>query len=165
MNYFTVIEAVRFAILCGLVNMSHNFLGAFKKLYHLENFDPPFDLGLNFFGQRLFGKSATWWGLVVSLLVGAVIQIFYSPVGIIIGFGCFFGHVLGSFIKRRFHIQDGGYLPLVDHGNYIIFTGAIVFFLGYLSLASYLLSILLILAIHPIFCFVGYKLGIRDRKL
>ncbi len=165
MNYLIIIDALRFAILCGLVNMSQNFLGAFKKLYSLERFDPPIDGSLRFFGERLVGKSATWGGLVVSLFVGIILQIFYSPVGVIIGVGCSFGHIIGSFIKRRLHIRDGDYLPVVDHGNYVIFTGAILLCLGDISVPVYFLSIVIILLVNPLFCLSGYALGIRDRKL
>jgi len=157
-------NALIFFILCGIVNISLNFFGAWKKICHLEKFDTPFDFGILIWDAPVLGASTTWGGLLVSILVGAIIQFFYSPEGIIIGICVFFGHAFGSFIKRRLGVPRGGYVPIVDHGDYVIFTGAVFLCLGKLSPSTYILSIVLALIIHPLFCLAGYQLGIRENR-
>jgi CDP-2,3-bis-(O-geranylgeranyl)-sn-glycerol synthase len=153
-------------ISCGVINISLNLFYITKKKYGVERWDTPFDFGLHLGKNRILGQSTTWGGLVVSLGLGALIQLFFMGIpGIVIGIGCFFGHALGSFIKRRLSIPRGAYLPVVDHGDYIIVTGFLLLCMHWLSFETYLMSICIILLIHPLFCFIGYKRGFRDHIL
>ncbi len=151
--------------MCGIVNISLNLLGAAERLWGWDKFDAPFDIGLHLGSERVLGKSTTWLGLALSLALGWLIYATCSPLGIVIGVGTFFGHALGSFIKRRFHYGDGSYLPVVDHGDYVILTGAILLVSGELGWVAYVLAIVLVLIVHPVFCLLGFKLGIRERVL
>ena len=153
-------------ISCGVINISLNLFYITKKKYGVEHWDRPFDFGLSLGKNRVLGQSTTWGGLMVSLGLGFLIQFFFINIpGITIGLGCFFGHALGSFIKRRLSIPRGAYLPVVDHGDYVIVTGFVLYCMHWLPLESYLISICSILVIHPLFCFFGYKRGFRDHIL
>ncbi|MDE2116881.1 MAG: hypothetical protein KGI79_03340, partial [Patescibacteria group bacterium] len=90
-SYPVVAEALAFAIMCGLVNVSHTLLYSFKGLYGLYASDPPVDGGAMLGRDRILGDSTTVWGLFVSLAVGAALQAFFSPFGLVIGGACYVG--------------------------------------------------------------------------
>lgn len=169
MFYLILLDAIRFSILCGLVNISHTLLHAFvlivRKNERFKNFDfPPIDRNTYIGTSRVFGDSVTWGGFIISIVVGVILQAFASPYGVLIGLSVFVGHVIGSFIKRRMGVPRGGYVPIVDHGDYVIFTGAVMFCLGAISLPVYIVSIIFILLVHPLFCVAGYRLGMRQSR-
>ena len=156
-------DALWLIIPCGLINISLNLFYEAKRNYGVKHWDRPFDCGLHLGKHRLLGESTTWGGLVVSFGVGALLSALFPFIPAFMpAFGAFFGHALGSFIKRRLGLPRGSYLPIVDHGDYIIFTGALYLTARLISPAAYLVAIAVILSIHPIFCIVAYKLGLRD---
>lgn len=158
-------SALDLVLVTGIINISLNVLGAIKRIGHFERFDAPFDCGLRLGGERLLGASTTWLGLVLALGLGYVFQETYAPFGIVLGLGTFFGHAISSFIKRRLHYPDGAYMPLVGHGDYVLLSGVILVLAGNLTGLAYVEAIALTLAIHPLFCFVGYKIGLRQGLL
>jgi CDP-2,3-bis-(O-geranylgeranyl)-sn-glycerol synthase len=161
-----IVDILYFIFPCILVNVCLNIFYEVKRQYGWEKYDKPFDFGLSLWSNRILGQSTTWGGLVVVIVVGLIFRLlFFIPPGIIIGLGCFFGHALGSFIKRRIGLPRGVYFPIVDHGDYIIVTGLILYLIGRLDIATYLLSIAVILIIHPVLCFIAYKLGFRDNPI
>ena len=102
----------------------------------------PVDFYKNFFdGKRILGDHKTIQGLIMGILAGLVssIIVFYLVhdlmiskyghlgfqypmwIGLVMGWGCNFGDMLGSFIKRRINIQSGGSFPVFDQSGYIIF--------------------------------------------
>ena len=42
-------------------------------------------------------------------------------IGLLMGWGCNFGDIFGSFIKRRINIKSGNSFPIFDQTGYMIF--------------------------------------------
>ncbi len=148
-----------------LINTFLNIFGEIKRKYNFEKYDIHFDFDKKFkSGKPIIGTSTTWGGLILSLLLGWIIEYFFpnSFYAILLSLCVFFGHALGSFIKRRLDIPRGEYLPIVDHGDYIILVTSVFYILGYINILTMLVSIGIILIIHPLFCIIGYYLGLRE---
>jgi hypothetical protein len=148
-------------------NIILNILGALKIYYpKLKSFDLPLDGRLEYKGDRLIGDSTTVIGLLLSIFFSLVIFIF-SSVNIygLIPVLVYFGHTIGSIIKRRMHKKSGEFVPFVDHGDYIILVGFVFWVSGFISYEFVLYSIFLTYILHPIACFIGYKLNLRERPL
>ncbi len=164
------IEVFTFLIPPMVVNGSLNFLHPLRKQSNFfANLDKPIDGNKNFLdGKRILGDSTTFPGIFVAIIVGPILGYFvYSSVylGLIAGICTYLGHASGSFIKRRFNIPDGKFLPIIDHSDYVIFTGLVFLLIGMISPRIFLISWFTILIIHPGFCYFGYKLGIRSEIL
>ncbi|UJG43405.1 MAG: CDP-2,3-bis-(O-geranylgeranyl)-sn-glycerol synthase [Candidatus Heimdallarchaeum endolithica] len=102
----------------------------------------PVDFYKNFIdGKRILGNHKTIRGLLAGILFGFVASIvvwytvgdlfqqlyglmgFKYPIwiGLVMGWGCNFGDMFGSFIKRRLNIVSGGKFPVFDQTGYMIF--------------------------------------------
>jgi CDP-2,3-bis-(O-geranylgeranyl)-sn-glycerol synthase len=154
-----------FLIPCWIINIGLNI---FKFLPGIQQRDKPFDFGKNFFDkQRILGDSTTWFGLAVAIFFGVVIESFLTNwrIGLLKGVLVFFGHALGSFIKRRLGYSGGRFLPIIDHGDYIILTGVVFYFFGILTMPIVIWAIIVNYFVHPILCYFGFKLGLREKML
>ena len=92
----------------------------------------PLDFRKKFMGKRIFGDHKTLRGLVSGLLSGFIIAFVESLsipymlwVGILLSIGTHFGDLLGSFIKRRYGIEEGVSMPFFD--IYLFFAFALLF--------------------------------------
>lgn len=159
MHFF--IELLIYVVPCWIINTA---LNVFQFIPILSKIDRPFDFDINFLDKRpILGKSTTLVGFFVALGSGVLVELFFTnwQIGLIKGFTVFFGHALGSFIKRRLNIPNGGYVPIVDHGDYVILTGLVFFSMHIINLELFLCSIPLTLIVHPILCYIGYNLKLR----
>jgi CDP-2,3-bis-(O-geranylgeranyl)-sn-glycerol synthase len=152
-----------------LVNGSLNLLYPLRGYNVIKKIDRPIDLKKSLFdNNRILGDSTTFAGIFVSLLVGALSgYIVYENfmIGLVVGASTYIGHALGSFTKRRLGIDDGKFLPIVDHGDYIFVNGLVFMFLNLIDYKIFLLSLIITLIIQPVFCYVGYRLKIRQNPL
>ncbi|MCG3223634.1 MAG: CDP-archaeol synthase, partial [Candidatus Heimdallarchaeota archaeon] len=88
-------------------------------------------------GKRMLGDHKTLWGLFYGILSGFLIGVivwflasdFFMVqyginypfwIGALMGFGCNFGDMFGSFVKRRINITSGGSFPIFDQVGYIL---------------------------------------------
>ncbi len=168
MNNDLTINVLAIIVPCGLINIALNIFWEIKRKYNFEKLDVHFDFDRTFkSGKKIIGTSTTWGGLVLCLLLGIIIEWLYpnSFHAVLLSVCVFFGHAIGSFIKRRLGLPRGKYLPVVDHGDYIILTTSVFYVLGYANLLTMLLSIGIILVIHPVVCISAYYLGLREDRL
>lgn len=159
-------EILFFALPCGLVNMALNLIYVVKHNFPvLAQFDIPLDGEKNWSdGHRILGNSTTWPGLIVAIACGILISIIFPftlEIGIIIGLCVYFGHALGSFIKRRKGYADGHYMAFVDHGDYIITTGIILGLLHQFMWITIIAGVAAIYIIHPIVTYLAYLLKLH----
>lgn len=159
-----ITQILLFCAPCWIVNISLNL---FKFIPGVAKLDRPLDNKKIFFDQRpVLGKSTTIIGLVVAAAMGFIFGFFIGQFkGLMVGLGVYFGHALGSFIKRRLNIASGDFLPFVDHGDYIFLTGMIFIFFGWIQPSIFLYSFVLTLLVHPFACYIGFKLGLREKPL
>jgi CDP-2,3-bis-(O-geranylgeranyl)-sn-glycerol synthase len=158
-----------YVIPCWFINISLN-LWYMLKLWvpAIARFDAPLDLEKNFFdGKRILGQSTTWVGLPVALLVGMGVESFFSTpwIGFVKGLTVYFGHALGSFIKRRFNIPRGQFVPILDHADSITLTGIVFLAMHLAPLKIIAAGIIVTLFIQPVFSYATYKLRLRDNPL
>lgn len=144
----------------------------------------PVDAYKNFFdGKRIFGDHKTLQGLISGLIGGVIasIVVYYLShdlmmelygdiglqypmwIGILMGWGCNFGDMFGSFVKRRINIQSGGSFPVFDQLGYMLF-GLLWSWPVFKVLPWQFLVTLLVIA--PILHFgtnlFAYSIGVKD---
>jgi CDP-archaeol synthase len=154
-------EIIRFAAPFWLINISLNLI-YIAKLYWpaIQRIDIPLDGHRKFFDDhRLLGDSTTRLGIPVAMIAGIIIQLLLADgiaMGILSGLVVFFGHALGSFIKRRAGFSAGRFMPIVDHGDYIILAGLLFGLMQQFSWSVIGLGILLTYLVHPIVTYLSY---------
>lgn len=156
-----------FLSILWLTNGTLNLLYVLKKhVPFVKTIDRPIDLGKLFFDKkRILGNSTTILGLVVALLFSLLFSLInlYSPtVAFLTPLLVFLGHAIGSFIKRRLNKNDV-FVPFVDHGDYVIMSGVVLFSLGQISGTLALVCLLITYIAHPFIVHVAYKWGLRER--
>lgn len=107
-------EAVKLFLLIAMAN-SAPVMGA-RILGSRFNF--PVDGGLILKdGYPLFGKSKTWRGLILALLLTALLAYLLdlgTAVGVIFGLSAMVGDLFSSFIKRRMGKKPSSRAPFID---------------------------------------------------
>ncbi len=145
-------------------NISLNLLYVVKKYVpEFKYLNYPLDFGLNFRGERLIGDSVNIIGLAFSLAISLSVysaagEIIWASIPVIV----YAGNALGSFVKRRLHMKSGEFLPIIDHGDYMLLLGVIFVSLHYIDLLFAVLAILLTYILHPLACLIAFKLGLRE---
>lgn len=138
----------------------------------------PLDLGKKFHNQRILGDGKTVEGTTGGVLFGffiGLIQICVQgfiptdlemiemslPLILLLSTGAIFGDIIGSFIKRRFNIERGRPLPLLDQLGFLIF--AILFASFILTIKIEIIIVLLVITppIHLITNMVGYLAKVK----
>jgi hypothetical protein len=141
-----------------------NILGILKRYVpKLKKFDYPIDARLEYKGYRLIGESTTILGLIISIILSIIIYLntlnyLWTYIPILV----YLGHMLGSIIKRRAHKKGGEYMPIVDHGDYMITTGIVFLLLNHITFSLFIMSLLITYIFHPLICFLAFKLKLRE---
>jgi CDP-2,3-bis-(O-geranylgeranyl)-sn-glycerol synthase len=82
-----------------------------RLLPGLRHWNRPLDSGYRLIdGERLFGQHKTWRGLFAAILLTAPVAWFLNLplwLGILFALFSMLGDLLGSFVKRRWHIAPG----------------------------------------------------------
>lgn len=159
----TLINFLTYFSIAWGANIALNLLYVLKRYFpETRNWDYPMDCHLRYHGERLIGDSVTFLGLIVSIILSAALYLTTNNImWAIIPLIVHLGDLLGSFTKRRLHKKNGEYLPLVDHGNYMILLGIVFVLVGYADLGFVLLALLLTYILHPIACYLAFKLKLR----
>lgn len=155
---------IYFGIAWG-ANISLNLLYILKRyIPEFKNLNYPLDFYLMYKGNRLFGDSVNIIGLIFCLFISGGIYLFVSSViWASIPLIVYTGNFIGSFIKRRFHKKSGEFMPIIDHGDYMILLGLIFVLRGYVSMSFAVTAILVTYALHPLACFLAFRLKLRER--
>lgn len=169
-----LIEVLKFTIPFWLINISLNGVYVTKLIFPVvAKCDRPLDLYKQFSnGTRVLGNSTTVIGFFVAIIVGIIVQIFLGKdlehslqIGLISGLAVYFGHAIGSFIKRRFDYVDGAFMPFVDHGDYIILAGLIFGLMHEFSWTVIGVGVLITYILHPLFTYAAYLLKLHKQPL
>lgn len=151
--------------LTWLSNIMLNLLGT-AKIYSkkIKSYDKPIDANLYINGHRLIGDSSTVGGLFICIFLTLCIYFMSADYAYaIIPLLVYSGDTLGSFIKRRFDMREGSFLPIVDHGDYMIFTGIVMVLFERIHVFEFLLLLLITYALHPLATFAAYRLKLRTK--
>ncbi|MFA5131558.1 MAG: CDP-archaeol synthase [Patescibacteria group bacterium] len=154
---------IYFSIAWG-TNIALNFLYVIKRYFpRFNDFDYPIDFKIKCGARRLFGDSTTIIGLILSLIISLLINMSTGTlVWTIIPPIIYLGHLMGSFIKRRMNKGGGEFVPVIDHGDYMLLLGIIFISCHYVSLLFALLALILTYILHPLACIIAFKLKLRE---
>lgn len=178
MVFGTIIQAL-FYFLPGYFA---NGFPVFLAKYRIGEFlNVPIDLGYEFKGERLFGRTKTWRGIIggtlIAMLVGMV-QVYlifrfdglkwlnfgdlsikkYLLISLLQGLGVGFGDLIKSFFKRRLHIKSTN--PFVPFDQMDFVGGLLFSFLIFIPDFGHLLAILIISPLLPVIAnLIAFKLG------
>ncbi len=166
MMTLSVYNILLFLAITWITNSALNLLYVLKKYSpFVASIDRPFDLGVYLFDKkRVLGNSTTILGLIVAVLLGQLFfltGIYAAVVALLTPIFVFFGHALGSFIKRRMNKNDV-FVPFIDHGDYVIVSGAILFLIGHVSLLLAFVCLLITYVMHPVMVRFAYTLGLKE---
>ncbi|MEY2702994.1 MAG: CDP-archaeol synthase [Bacteroidota bacterium] len=152
--------------------MSFQFIRAAKdrvpknhwvRNYNIDAFD------FTFLDKKPFVGGGIRLTSIIPIIVLPFIFNLYMPVSypyyLLLTCSVFIGDLLGSIIKRRLNYKKGEFMPFIDHGDYILFTGIIFIHLKFISLYIFLATLLLTYILHPLVCFMGYKIHIKKQIL
>ncbi|MFA6194583.1 MAG: CDP-archaeol synthase [Patescibacteria group bacterium] len=157
-NFFT------YFFIAWSANISLNLLYVVKRYApDFKHLNYPLDFKTNFRGERLIGDSVNIIGLIFCLAISlavysATATIIWASIPVIV----YVGNLLGSFIKRRMHLKSGEFLPIIDHGDYMLLLGIVFTSLHYIEPLFAILAILLTYILHPIACLVAFKFKLRE---
>ena len=158
-----IIQAILFILPAWIANFSLTLWGKIKKIKKIKL--GPLDNNKLFFDKkRIIGNSVDLIGLPVATLTGLMIGIIQNRVviGLIMGFSAYFGHLVGSFIKRRLNLKGGQFLPIIDHSDHTLMALLLTSLFITLTSKFIFLIILLTLLIHPLACIIGYFLKLKE---
>lgn len=164
MMNLTIFNFLLYIFLTWGSNITLNFLYVLKKnIPFFYRLDKPIDFRFYFNKNRLIGESTTFLGLATSLVLSFLIFTFSRDIGIsFIPILVYVGHTLGSFTKRRLGKNDGAFVPFLDHGDYMILSGLVLYLLGFISWQLALLGLLFTYIFHPLACLVAFNLKMRE---
>ncbi|MBL7169417.1 MAG: CDP-archaeol synthase [Candidatus Aenigmarchaeota archaeon] len=160
MNLKYFLDAIWFILPLYIANMTPSFV---KKINFLNY---PIDFGKSLKGQRILGDHKTWRGLVLGTLMGgifALIQRRQFFVGLIMTLGGFTGDSIGSFIKRRRKIKEGGKFFPIDQIDFALVSLLFCKLFNILTIDTIQVIFLLILTIPLSYLasMIGYKLKLK----
>jgi CDP-2,3-bis-(O-geranylgeranyl)-sn-glycerol synthase len=132
----------------------------------------PLDGGKNFFdGQRILGAHKTVRGLFAGIIAGSLVGVAESSVdirlligGFMIALGAVLGDLIGAFFKRRFGINPGAPLPIVDQLDFVLgglLLGQVFF---PMNLVSVIIVVLVTPPIHLGTNYGAFKLGLKRTR-
>jgi CDP-2,3-bis-(O-geranylgeranyl)-sn-glycerol synthase len=131
-------------------------------------------------GFPILGQGKTWEGLISGVVVGTLFGTglaymnpwIFSAYGIefpelsliavfFLSFGALLGDIVGSFIKRRFHLPRGTDAPFLDQLDFLM--GALVLGYWFIDISSAMIIIMFILTpiMHRITNIIGHWLKLK----
>lgn len=152
---------------------------AFPVIVHGKK---PLDLGKTYRGRRVLGDGKTIIGTIAGILFGIFIgsmQVLFQgeipaewglsltvmtwSMVILLSVGAIVGDLLGSFVKRRYGIEQGGKAPLLDQLGFLIVAFLFVSIVHVPDLV-YIVTLLIITPLaHVATNGFAYLLKIKDR--
>ena len=154
-------EILAYAVPIWIFNMSYSFVPLLKRKFPaLSRFDKSFS-------ERLIGVQGTLTFPIVLLSPLILLPFFAQSYVILLlkSASVATGDMLGSFIKRRLGFPKGKYLPGVDHGDYMILCGIVFVSFGLVSFSIAFQALIITYMVHPIVCYIGWRLGIKREPL
>lgn len=161
-------EVLKFLPWCWAINMSLTVLGFLVRSSPLlARYDAPLDGGRTLpDGHRVIGDSSTLGGVLAVMMLGiAGFLVTLDAQYLVLALLVKAGDMLGSFIKRRLGFASGTFVPLIDHGDYVIVAGIYMLAQGRISPEAFFVAWASTLALTPIVTVLAWRIGVRKRPL
>jgi len=126
----------------------------------------PIDFKRNFIdGRRIFGDNKTVRGFISGVFAGTVVGILQKELlrGALLSFGALIGDLGGAFVKRRFGLDPGAPLPILDQLDFV--AGALMLSVSFfpIDVTSMILIIVLTPFIHYLTNTIAYALKLKSK--
>lgn len=181
-----IIFAFWFLLPAAVANMTPIFAA---QLPGVRRFDAPIDGGRTFRGKELLGSHKTWRGIITGIiaatLVLAVQQLLYQYsssvrtltdaidyndlptllIGPLFAIGALGGDAIESFFKRQKGVKSGHAWVPFDQIDYIVGALLITAPFATLTVAQYILTIIIWFGMHLLASYAGYQLGLKKRPI
>lgn len=157
--------------------MTHEFITLFlliiianstpvlARFFLNKHLDSAIDLGTTLSdGQRLFGSSKTWRGLVAAILLTSLasrILAFPAWIGCAVAVLALLGDLVSSFIKRRLALKPGSMAPLIDQVPESLLPAIIFMDRFKLDLSDVLLLVICFIIAELLLSRIFFILGVR----
>lgn len=178
--------ALWFFLPAGIANMMPIFAARWPII---KPWDYPIDFGKTYRGKRIFGTHKTWRGLIVGIIFATLTlalqvwlirevsfladltdQVDYATLPVLVlgplfGFGALAGDCIESFFKRQRGTPPGqGWFPF-DQTDYIIGGALATMPFVQLTIAQYIMLIVIWLIVHVVASYIGYVAGVKERPI
>lgn len=117
-------------------------------------------------GQRIFGSSKTWRGVVAAFLttpIAAWLLGFSPETGLLIAFYAILGDLISSFIKRRLSLPPSSMALLLDQIPESLFPALMLKDVFNLDISSILLLVAIFIIMELTLSKLLYHWGLRNR--
>ncbi|MFH1664432.1 MAG: CDP-2,3-bis-(O-geranylgeranyl)-sn-glycerol synthase [archaeon] len=136
----------------------------------------PIDLNKKFFDKKPFlGKGKTFKGTIIGILAGIVAVLLvdfyfqgkvpiisnYLLYGSLLSVGAILGDIIGSFFKRRFDIERGKPVLLLDQLDFVVIGILLGSAVHLISLQLFLLICFITLVAHKASNFIAFKFKLK----
>lgn len=138
----------------------------------------PLDLNLNWWdGRRIFGKGKTFKGTLGGIFIGTSVAVILSNIapgvtsafvnnyvlfGFVVSIGALLGDLVESFFKRRFGMQSGEPLLLLDQLDFLI-GGILAGWIWFApSIPQIAVMLVLTLLLHRLFNWIAFKTQLKE---
>jgi len=180
--FLFILQAVWFLLPAYIANMVPVFVRKRKFL------GIPVDFNKRFMGKPIFGRNKTIRGFFFGTFAGIIVVFFqalvydYSDVvrnislinyndqsaillGFLLGFGALLGDLIESFFKRRLNIPSGSPWIFFDQCDYVIGAFILSAIIVNVRIEVMIVGIIISVLLHFISSFIGYYMGIKDKKV
>ena len=134
----------------------------------------PLDFNRKLFGKPILGKGKTFRGTFAGLFFGVLSVLILSPFipkwfvadymifGILLVVGALSGDIFASFLKRRFGLERGHAIPLLDQLDFVV--GSMVFTLQMRvpRMEEVLFIVALTLFMHRFSNYIAYRIKVKE---
>jgi len=132
-----------------------------------HRFDLAIDLGQSLpDGQRIFGDSKTWRGLVAAVLLTAAAAYLmgYSPqTGMSVALYAMLGDLVSSFIKRRLSMPASSMAPLLDQVPESFLPALMLKDTFNLDIMAVIVLVLIFIILELLLSRILYRWGLRKK--
>ncbi len=149
------IDSLWYILPAYIANMSPVIFGGGKPLDFNKKFVD---------GKRILGNHKTIKGFVAGVICGTAMGIAQGRVlqGILLSLGAMIGDIVGSFIKRRLNIEEGGPVPLLDQEGFLIFSILLTYPIENIGIYSVIFLLFLTPLLHKGTNVVAYYLKLKE---
>ncbi len=138
----------------------------------------PIDCGKSLNGNRILGDGktieGTIGGIIFGVLVGSLQILGYNyipkelglgamtlPLALLLSAGAISGDIIGSFLKRRLHIESGRPLFPVDQLDFLLFSLLLASLITSINVWVAVVLVIFTPLIHKIANIIGYFIGVK----
>ncbi len=151
----TIVYSIWYILPSYIANMSPVIFGGGK----------PIDFNKKFIdGRRILGDHKTIRGFISGVILGTIAGIAQGRAlqGILLSLGAMVGDAIGSFIKRRLGIEEGGSVPLLDQECFLVFSILFAYPIESVDLYSIIFLLFLTPLLHKGTNVIAYYLKLKE---